>query len=491
MSTPTLKDSLKGWTGFPRMMEAFEPRHARAASIRVARRLESDTLRKPEPYDLKVLHRRVSAVWKRDRALDRIRLRDLRRIPWILFYGESPANWLGADSDMVNRFGLWLRGSARPSSLRSLLHEFLRVYPAELDTFDQVRSLLMDVIEDGRSSPPSLRRWRQRCKDFGLLDGDHGLSFVSGLVSGSDEPEAVLHQAGLDAGLEASGFLQSGIRKFLPKAEGLLQETRLEPSLLGRLLEVLESHRRLRFNQPSVRNEIAVSLLSPFISRPAVPKIRERLQPFFLQHFGDPRLGSGSHKWTNISDDIRRVVIRWLVEQVLDEFLGLIKETALDRHWRYREAFWRAFLNKNLIDDIWFVLGYQAKRQLQRIRKRHAETETTADLRGAASNQSVLLLRMPGMTVAEWSHNGSCRFWLDGNGAAPKLYKRAYHRSDVMSGADFTQAHHDSPRGRWQSQIADWMRHNTGIQIDRADYFPVGLRGPEYSEFIMRRNPWG
>ena len=169
-------------------------------------------------------------------------------------------------------------------------------------------------------------------------------------------------------------------------------------------------------------------------------------------------------------------MIRWLVERALEEFLALIKDTALDRHWRYREAFWRAFLKKNLIDDIWFALGPQAKRQLRRIRKQQGEIETTANLRGAVSGQSVLLLRMPGVTVAEWSHNGSCRFWLDGNSAAPKLYQREYHRFDVMNAADFTQAHLASQQGYWQGLIAGWLRQNTGIVVRLEDYFPDHLR---------------
>lgn len=478
MSASRLKDSLERWTGFPRIVEAFEPRHARKASARILRRLEGIHPRRPEPYDLEDLHRRVSTIWKRDQSFDRIAPRDLRRVPWILFHGHSRANWLGADRNMVTRFGQWLSGGVRSSSVRSLLHEFLRVYPSELDTFEDVRRLLSHAIGGSQSLPPSLLRWRQCCRDFGLLDADVGLSFVSNLVvSASDEPNAGLRQAGLDAGLETSGFLRSGIQKFLPRAKLLLEQNWLGPHPLGHLLELLELNGRLRFGGRSIRKEIAVSLLSPFLSRQAAPKIEERLRPFFLQHFGDPRLPSGWHNWVGIPDDVRRVMIRWLVERALEEFLALIKETALDRHWRYREAFWRAFLQKNLIDDIWFALGLQAKRQLRRIRKQQGEIVTTANLRGAVSGQSVLLLRMPGVTVAEWSHNGSCRFWLDGNSGAPKLYEREYHKFDVMSAADFTQAHHGSPIGTWQDKIAAWLRQNTGIRIDRADYFPNRLRG--------------
>ena len=86
------------------------------------------------------------------------------------------------------------------------------------------------------------------------------------------------------------------------------------------------------------------------------------MQSFFVRHFGHPNLRSRKHKWAGVPEDIRRVVIRWLVERVLDQFFLLIKETALDRHWRYREAFWRGVSSdQDLIDDIWFLLGPRAE----------------------------------------------------------------------------------------------------------------------------------
>ena len=474
MSTPTLKDYLTLWTGLPTMVS--EPQHTQRASVRIVNLLGDAPPRKPEPYDLEGVYQRVRRSWKRDRSLDRIRSRDLRRLPWVLFYRRDHADWLAADRDMVMQFGQWLCSRCRPSSVLALLHEFLRVYPAELGTFHDVRRLLIIAIKGSASPATSLRRWRQRCDDFALLDADHGLSFVDKLVSASDKPDNILGQAGLEAGLERCAFLRSGVRGFLRKAQILLQQDRLEPTRLSRLLALLESNSKLRFDEHEVRNEIAESLLGPFANRPAKSSTRQQLQAFFLHHFRDPRLRSGKHNWSGIPDDIRRVVIRWLVERALEQFFALVKDTALDKHWRYRETFWRAFLNRDLIDDIWFVLGPRAKSNLQRIKNGYGEAEATADLQGSGGDQSVLLLRMPGLTIAEWSHNGSCRIWLDGTGGAPKMYELTYYRRSLTRGADLSQRHDGSPKGRWQDEIADWLRQNAGIEIDREDYFPAHLR---------------
>lgn len=104
-------------------------------------------------------------------------------------------------------------------------------------------------------------------------------------------------------------------------------------------------------------------------------------------------------------------------------------------------------------------------------------------------DQSVLLLHMPGVTIAEWSHDGACRFWLDGNPGAPGLHKEsAYSRSEMMHEADFLQRHDGSLDGRWQDRIMGWLRENTGIEIRRAEYFPDRLH-ERRRDHDFRRTP--
>ena len=486
MNQPSLKGSLERWTGFPKIQSAFGPVKMRRAEIEVSKQLGDVRPRKPPHYDLEDVYSRVVRSWSQDHSLDQIKLGDLRRLPWVLLFPEQkgrPRNvtfesWLGSKPDIVRQFGDWLSSSKRTGPILALLHEFLRVYPSALPTFDDIRQLLQTTIQSG-SPPrsPSLRRWRERSRDFALLDDDRGLAFVRGVVSAAREPQALLHDAGLDAGLERCEFLKSGVGLYLREVKSLLDLNRLESERLGRLLALLESKNGLRFDDFEMREKIAEALLRPFASRTPEPKIKELLQPFFLSHYRDPRLPSGKHKWSGIQEECRRVVVRWLVERTLEQFFALVTDTAQDKHWRYREAFWRAFLKQDLIDDIWFVLGPRAKQRLRRIvDKDEGYAETTAVLQKAGADQSVLLLRIPGVTIAEWSHNGSCRCWLDGTYGAPELYQRSYSGPSLRLPADLSQQHHRSREGWWQDKIAKWLGMNTGIQIDRDAYFPMRLR---------------
>ena len=515
MTAASLKRSLTQWTGLPSIEPTFEPRMTRRAASRVERLLGDVDPREPATYDLRALHRRVVACWHRDGSLAGLPHRDLRQLPWVLFYparargrvadgnprtadreaglfspaagtGSDVAAWLGAESAVVREYGRWLSTGRRARSVLALLHEFLRIYPVALPTFEGWRRLLDDAMQGGSSpSPPSLRRWRGRCSEFGLLNAGGAGAFVHRLLSAPDPPEDVLCQAGLDAGLSACGFLESGIRACLPRVELLLQDGRLDDLQLRRLLTLLEESvggsgervtrdRRLRFDDGPMRFDIATALLRSFAEQEAERATRERLQPFFLRHFGDPRLQSGKGGWTGIPEGIRQVVIRWLNEEALEQFIQVVKETALDQHWVYREAFWRAFLP--LMSDAWFVLGRDARVVLERMNAKSEKPQATGSLRGAQPDQSVLLMRLPGVTVAEWSHNGSCRFWLEGSDAAPGLYAARYSGEWLRHDADHSQRHDGSEVGRWQDRIMAWLRDNTGVQMDRSEYFPAGRR---------------
>ena len=477
MSTLSLKESLERWTSPQSLAHPFDPQRTRKAAAEAARVLGDVRPTKPTIYDLQILHRRVVESWRRNRSLSRIESRDLRRLPWVLFYPprQKRTGWLGADPRFLGLYGRWLFEGRRTRSVLALLHEFLRVYPVGLRTFGDLRRMLYRCVNGGLSPPPSLQKWRKRCGDWELLSMGGDRSFVENLVSASDAVDDVLSRVGFDAGLASAGFLNSGIRAYLPSVESKLNQKRLNAAQIDRLLKLLEFEGKLRFDNTAMRTEVATALLRPFVERPPEPATKERLQPFFLRHFRDPRLGMGKHRWSGIPDEIRRVVIRWLVERTLEQFFLLVKETALDRHWRYREAFWRAFHEHGLIDDIWFVLGPRAKDILRKMNEKNDETDTSADLHGAQGDQSVLVLRMPGVTIAEWSHNGSCRIWLDGNIGAPGFYESRYSRGDLIGGADFRQAHQGSNRGYWQDKIARWLHINTGVQIDREEYFPVWL----------------
>lgn len=483
----SLKDALAGWPGLPKLERQFEPRLARAAAVKVLRQLEDVEPKPPAPHDLDALYRRIRESWSGHRSLDSIAPRDLRRLPWVLFYpphddeGSRPdesAAWLGAEPDLVTAYDGWLAGGRPTRAVRALLHEFLRVYPVELPTLEDWRKLLCRAVENCPTLvPPSLSKRQRQCQEFGLVDPNGDMALVRKLVESDGDMEQLLQDAGLGAGLARCGFLKSGVRRYLSEFGSRPARNAAEITQLERLLRLLECDGRLRFGERGDRVAAAAGLLGPFVDPPTEPSTEHEqlLRPFFLSHFGHPHLPRDKGKWSGVPEEFRRVVMQWFVKLQLDRFFLLIRKTALDRHWRFREAFWTAFFRQNVIEDISLVLGPNALQLLRYVSEQDGggadpHAAPCGQLRGTDGSQSVLLIRLPGVTVAEWSHNGRCRFWLDGTAGAPRLHQTKYFRHDLTKGEDFSQVHHGSENGSWQDKIARWLRENTGLRIDRAEY---------------------
>ena len=475
MISGDLKSCLADWTGPPEAPAHFEPRRTRRASRRVARQLGGIAAMAPATFELDSLHRSVAHAWQQDHSLESLSRRTLRRVPWVFFYpyanASANASWLGADPGLVSAYGRWLTQHNHSSAARVLLHVFLRYYPARISSFTSLRAILESIfMRNDSERRRSLRLWSERCQEFQLLADDGAQSFARQLVDSEQACDEFLERAGFTEQLASCAFLKIGIMRYLKEVRSLLEKKTLDARAVDRVLILLTIGSKLRFEDLAVRKSIAANLLGPFVQVEAANPIQFRLKRFFSQYYGDPRLPSGKGNWFGISRDARSVVMRWFIKDTLDAFFRLIKETALDRHWRYREAFWRALLNQGYILDAWFALGSRAQ-HLSKL-----QSDTYGLLHGGSRDQSALLISLDGVTVVEWSHNGACRFWLTRNRAAPKLHEAEYRKYDLMDSPDWYQNHHGSDRGWWQDKIADWLNYQVGIRLSRRDYYPRKLR---------------
>ena len=491
---PSLRRALRSWreefagretVRWPTVLPG--PEFWPVRTLRACRQLDAqigsrDSVVAPGEADLEALYRRVHAASRESDPLAALERRDRRRAPWVFFYRPPEADpgerWLGGQPDFVRRYASWMKDRKLPRPILCLLHEFLRQYPSDLGTFDAIRTTLSDLLPSG--TRPSLKRALDRCIEFRFLDPDGDLEFVRRAVTreawDGRSVAGVLRSAGLDTGLSHCGFLKSGVRKFLDHlSRSRPRSEHLKPGPIARLIALVEWDRRLRFD--TLRLEIAEGLLRPFVGAQPARTTRKQIEGFLLRHYGHPHLLSGRAKWSRIPGELSNVFLRWLAENAMEAFFKVMRETALEYHWKYRERFWRAYFDSGLVAEAWFALGEKAARKLKRLPDQ--EGAARGSLRGAGSDQSVLLMRirgLPGFTVAEWSHSGACRTWLDGNPNAPRLYRDEYRRHDprrghgLMAGSDFHLNHMGSENGHWQSRLAAWIEDQTGESVPSFRY---------------------
>ncbi|HKI84152.1 MAG TPA: EH signature domain-containing protein [Candidatus Krumholzibacteria bacterium] len=414
----------------------------------------------PAALELKELYGRITSSWDDTRELEGLSRKDLRRIPWILFYPVSdPEKWLGRRRRFLKVYRRWLRRQQGSLPMKALIFSYLQVYPQDRRVRREAAELIRICLE--RSTSPLLSAWQGRERQFRVFAGDGTTRIAKAWLDYEGEPAAFRDEVGLTGVAAVGAFSREVLRTLLAEIRGRLeQESASSDWLESKLALLLDAGGGLLF--VDLRAPIAESLLEPFAVRTPDPTLKTLIRTFILRHVGDPRVGRVSSG--DLPPTPRRVLMRWLVDVTLEEFFKLLDRTAKDEHWKARKKFWRAYLDSGAISDAWLVLGREARRLAQR-----SDLENSGvwgDLgRGGDPSQSVLLMSLGGVTVAEWSHNGRVCFWLSDNAKAPRLYELKYRRRALQksNGADESYVH----SGSWQRRVSAWVRRQTGVRHGR------------------------
>lgn len=232
------------------------------------------------------------------------------------------------------------------------------------------------------------------------------------------------------------------------------------------------------FKYPEHRVLLADGLVRPWVRQTPPDNIRNTLISYLIKHYGDPRMLTSVHQghhWQGVSDETVSAVKRWLVGDTLHRFMKILEITA-DEIWRYRQRFWMAYYERGVIDEAWLALGSQAA---WRANKEFGRTEwkqyglLTA---GAASDQSVLFMRVGHVVFMEWSHNGSLRALPHDDPQLPQMYQQEYSGSELrmVKSMDFhgganqqpQLSHFNSEGGTWQRKARDFIAKHTGVKLN-------------------------
>jgi hypothetical protein len=345
--------------------------------------------------------------------------RDLKRAPWILWQGDPLAiNFPGLFDRVVDQ------AERSPRTLRYLIEAWLRDFAPQAPRIALAGQEIQRLLAN--SSDSRLEQWRAAQDRFRLFEAAEGPAMLAEAILNAPQPvPTMLEMACLaDQARAVGAYLRFAQAELLARLPIVLEQPSAR-ARLARACAFLTNGKALRFDDTQAA--IARAFCAPWFdtSRSLDADLQREVKDFLVAQIGNPQLRPGS--WAGAEREAA-LIKRWLARASLEVFFGLIADHALDAQWTYRQAFWSACLAKGAIDDAWLVLGGNVHASA-RARRELGTDFGLLESAGASANQSVLMLRIGPLVIAEWSHNGSLRAWPADQG--PKLGRKAYTPSDL------------------------------------------------------------
>lgn len=316
--------------------------------------------------------------------------------------------------------------------------------------------------------------------DYALYDPDRGPINIANLALRLNvSPAEAMHSLGFGALDARSGFTEAITRKLL-----IALANGAEPDHLKRLEKVksfaVDSQNELVFKGFDL--EVAEALIKPFLGNSPEKSIKDIFLNFIVSIFGDPRMPRSSGRWDRFPS-IKALVISWLTEQSLRQFLDIVGRTIDDADdqlmWQYRRSFWESAHRKGIIQGAWVIFAEDGATLARRYFGKNADFGTFSGGR-VQRTHAVLLLEIGRGVVADWSHNGKVNIWSDASDAtAPKLYKRQYtsddvtiarSRYDVETSQHLVKTHSSPKTYSWQRVVAERIYRMTNTRLQESDY---------------------
>jgi hypothetical protein len=388
-------------------------------------------------------------------ALDHLRPRDLRQAPRCFFEGPHP---LGSDVGPREAILALIAKRQQKSAVLSAIFQYLEAF----DTTDPSVARLGDWLAEVVASwdwP-----WRDRAKDYELFKVAAAPARLARAVLASRAPaDRILNDIGLP---EAAATGALGEAAFSAGC-GLVSRAQ-QPAVIPLQQRIMSWARRGdRFSYPAAFAAYVAALLDPWANAEP-PDTHRRVILGELEAFaGDPRIRPG--RWNIVKDRepaAYATLLRWLTKASVYQFFDIVDRVADRQMWRYRRAFWTAFLEAGHIEQAWVVFGANGERFARQAARESGDKSLTVfgrllSGRGRSPDHAALVMKIGDLTIAEWSHNGKYNIWPRGSTNAPKLFEELYH-PDELRLAPIDGSHTSNESYGWQRTVAGIIRSHTG-----------------------------
>ncbi|WP_354085987.1 EH signature domain-containing protein [Bradyrhizobium sp. S3.3.6] len=387
--------------------------------------------------------------------------RDLRYAANCLF---DPRYSMAQDREFIEQYLGALRLLRNRMAIRRLIYNYCRYF----DPVDSRIARLGQFLEEEVSKAGTHRLWSERQRLVGIFSPKRAPREIAEHTFATSSPREKLGEFGLTGPLAVEGL----------SAYVLLSALEVIQARLSRIPSLEDVDRAIAWGRLGgietpffkYRGAVANALLLPFIDVEPDQLLRLKIQNFLLDDLGDPRIDRSS--WVTTDETARAVLIRWLAQATLEQFLRVVDRVAPRHQWDDRRAFWGAYVEKQVVSNAWVAFGVDGARVARQISESTSDTlmRRFASLREASSDHAVLLLSIGDLVVADWSHNGKLRVWRSGDRSAPQFGLPSYVANQLRVGPDFETPH--LPPGGWQSRAEAYIRRHTGIRLSESEFLP-------------------
>jgi len=404
----------------------------------------------PVDTELQGLYKRFGHAFATDTWHD-VAWHDWRRAPWVLWYGKK-IHMLAIQRGFLPR--LQERLSNDEAAIKRLIYVYLRDFSEHKPNLPQIADFLRQHVE--KAHPSSLLyRWKinqQRYQLFSLKDIAGKLAQACLLKNALE----ILDDAGLRGELCNMGFAQTAYAEALKMLEKGFQQQPLDVfPLLKNFFQWSLNGKKLRY--PACRRELLHVFLLPWLQRTAPTVLQEQIQGFLIQHVGHP--GCKPATWDDVRTPALRILHYWLSNSLLQAFFHINEQQQQVSNWRIRQEFWQHYQKRGLIDASWLVCGQQAGEWISdRTSIQGAYTLQTHI--SNRSTESVLLLRLQNLIIADWAQAAETHVWLSKNPYAPKLHQKHYEAQALRLHAE--KIPHNS---QWQQALGQFIHQHAQLPL--------------------------
>lgn len=399
-------------------------------------RKKADKMIRVAPLDLQVLVKKTVRMYQGSQ--EEFTRREIRNLPFVISSS--------ALSMPVAKFALRQVDLDKTSCFRRLLFAYFSDYEPKERKTEWIRTVLWKQMQRN----DRMGRNIHFLQDFPQLLDKDGVSQMAEFFSEGNLRDA-LKTLSFPPTLSGSNFVKAAIVKAFQMDIGL--------DAKQVLLENLTKDQVYKGLVPQVVGPVIIN-----VDEEGSDSAKNWLMQLVFREMGDPR--GNNTAWLYVEEEAKEIFLHWLVKNDFAVFFHIIASTA-DRRWKYRQAFWSAYMDEIRASRI--IIGQKAKLILNDRPKEEKSKLMAYDfLEGKSSDTSLLVFTIGQYTFIEVSYNGKLRIYS--RAKSPIQIFAQGHRtipySHLINSDTEQEFVHTNPMGRgpnWQPKVRDWIYDHCGI----------------------------